>query len=70
MDELYREAKRRFLTRIDELRISGGTGQGNVSVGQTEPKINCFDLDEFLRAGGKVKHLINPKTFEEAYRRI
>ena len=70
MDELYREAKRRFLTRIDELRISGGTGQGNVSEGQTEPKINCFDLEEFLRAGGKVKHLINAKTFEDAYRRI
>lgn len=70
MDELYREAKRRFLTRIDELKISGGTGLGNVSAGQTESKINCFDLEEFLRAGGKVKHLINPKTFEEAYRRI
>ena len=41
-----------------------------MSEGQTEPKINCFDLEEFLRAGGKVKHLINAKTFEDAYRRI
>ena len=42
-------------------------GKGKVSIDTSEKKINSFDFENFIKEGGKIKHLINPKMFEQVY---
>lgn len=43
---------------------TNGNKGGNILSDTSEKKINSFDFDKFLKDGGKIRHLINPKMFE------
>lgn len=45
-------------------------GKGVISNDSSEKKINSFDFENFISQGGKIKHLINPKMFEQVYNKI
>lgn len=75
MDAMYRQEKRRFLERIEAMDQNGGKGllnQNQKTRGaiMMNKMVNIFDFEKFLKEGGKVKHLVNPKIFEDVYKTI
>ena len=68
IDELYRDQKLRFLNKIE--KMDQNNGKGNVSIDSSDKNINSFDFENFIKQGGKIKHLINPKMFETVYHKI
>ena len=67
IDELYRDQKLRFLNKIEQME---NNGKGNVSIDTSDKRINSYDFENFIKEGGKIKHLINPKMFEQVYHKI